>query len=224
MTTIAQDEEILKQLEELLEAHRPAVGQQRIYERLKALVFGEMLALGRHTLTQVLMALGLTETDWTAWYRLFSEARFEEEVVNGVLLGECLKHIGAEEVLVLGGDGTQTPRTSASMEGVGYLPNPRTPPFNRGIHLAQRWFHGALFLPAEQGYSRAVPLRLMPAFTHKAVHTIIQPRSECEAAQDYLRWIQTQLQPMWGVASKRSCLWPMVAMTPCRSGRAYRRA
>lgn len=196
MTTIAQNEEILKQLEELLEAHRPAVGQQRILERMKALVFGEMLALGRHTLTQVLMALGLTEADWTAWYRLFSEARFEEEAVNGVLLGECLKHIGAEEVLVLGGDGTQTPRTSAKMEGVGYLLNPRTPPFNRGIHLAQRWFHGALFLPAEQGYSRAVPLRFMPAFTPKAVRTITQARSECEAAQDYLKWIQTHLQSM----------------------------
>jgi hypothetical protein len=194
MTTIAQDEEILKQLAELLEAHRPAVGQQRILERMKALVFGEMLALGRHTLTQVLMALGLTEADWTAWYRLFSEARFDEAAVNGVLLGECLKHIGAEEVLVLGGDGTQTPRTSARMEGVGYLLNPRTPPFHRGIHLGQRWFHGALFLPAEQGYSRAVPLRFMPAFTQKATRTITQPRSEGAAAQDYLKWIQTHLQ------------------------------
>ncbi|MBI5929978.1 MAG: hypothetical protein HY862_11755 [Chloroflexi bacterium] len=108
MTTIHQNEEILKQLAELLEAHRPA--------------------MGRHTLTQVLMALGLTSEDWSAWYRLFSEERFNEKEVNGVLGG---------------GDGTQMPCTSAHIEGVGYLLNVRTPPFQRGIHLAQRWFHGA---------------------------------------------------------------------------------
>lgn len=194
MTTIAQNEEILKQLTELLEAHRPVLGQQRIFERVKALVFGELLALGRHTLTQVLMALGFTSEDWSAWYRLFSEARFDEAAVNAVLLGECLKHIGQEEVLVVGGDGTQTPRTSAQIEGVGYLPNGRTPPFKRGIHLAQRWFHGAIFLPPEQGYSRAVPLRFMPAFTAKATRTITAPRTEGAAAHAYLRWLQAHLQ------------------------------
>lgn len=196
MTTIQQNEEILKQLVELLEAHRGAFGQQRVYERLKALVFGEMLALGRHTLTQVLMALGLTSEDWSAWYRLFSQERFDQAAVNGVLLGECLKHIGPADVLVVGGDGTQTPRTSAHMEGVGYLPNARTPPFQRGIHLAQRWFHGAILLPPEQGYSRAMPLRFMPAFTEKAARSITPACTEGAAAHAYLRWLHAQLQQL----------------------------
>ncbi|MDQ7035950.1 MAG: hypothetical protein Q9P01_14285 [Anaerolineae bacterium] len=32
-----------------------------------------------------------------------------------------------------------------------------------GIHAAQRWFNGAWLMPAENGYSRALPLRWMPA-------------------------------------------------------------
>lgn len=204
MTTIAQDVEILKNLQDLVDAHRPAFAQERIFERIKALLFGEMLALGRHTVTQLLLALGLSEEDWTAWYRLFSAERFNEEAVNALLLREVLKHIAANEVLVLGGDGTQTPRTSAAIEGVGYLPNSRTPAFKLGIHLAQRWFHGAVFLPAEAGYSRAVPLRFVPAFTPKAMRSQSESRTEWEAAQDYLEWIQLQLQAMG--RSKQSIL------------------
>ena len=44
----------------------------------------------------------------------------------------------------------------------------RTPPFMVGIHAAQRWFNGSWLIPQENGYSRAVPLRWMPAFTEKS--------------------------------------------------------
>lgn len=191
--TIAQPGELVNNLMELLAAHRGCFGQQRVFKRVRALVFAELFAFARHTVTQLLMALGLTETDWSAWYRLFSGGRFEEERVAAMLFRQTLRHVGPEEVYVIGGDGTQTPRSSHRMEGAGWLRNPRTPPFRRGIHRAQRWFNFSWLLPAERGYSRAMPLRWLPAFTAKSPRQVYDACTESEAAVTCLGWLRAQL-------------------------------
>jgi hypothetical protein len=60
---------------QLLAAHRPAVEQARVFDRLRALVVGHLCTLGRHTITQALLALGLSDSDPSAFYRLLSRAR-----------------------------------------------------------------------------------------------------------------------------------------------------
>jgi hypothetical protein len=55
MTTMTQVPEILNNL---LAAHQSAFKQKRIQKRVQALVLAEILALGRHTITQLLMGLG----------------------------------------------------------------------------------------------------------------------------------------------------------------------
>jgi hypothetical protein len=82
-----------------------------------ALVLGELFAFARHTVTQGILALGLTDSDWSAWYRLFSRRRFEEEALAGVLLRETLADIRDTQVYVLGLDATQMPRSSRKMPG-----------------------------------------------------------------------------------------------------------
>jgi len=192
-TTIPQNEELLNNLNELLVAHRPIFSQQRVYLRAVSLVVAELMAFGRHTLTQLLMNQGMVSEDLTAWYRLFSKRRFREEAAAAILLAESLKHVGADELYVVGGDGTQTPRSSRKIEGTGYLVNQRTPPFKRGIHLAQRWFNGSWLLPPENGYSRAIPLRWLPAFTQKATRQVSEARKEWEAALEFLTWLLTHM-------------------------------
>jgi hypothetical protein len=79
------------------------------------------------------------------------------------------------------------------MEGVHWLHNPQSPVFRRGIHRAQRWFNGSWLLPAENGYSRAVPIWWMPAFSTKSQPQATAPRKEWEAARDFLQWLKAQL-------------------------------
>ena len=122
MTTIPQTDELLKQLMALLDAHRPLFKQNRVYERVVGLVLAEVLAFGRHTVTQLLMGLGLVERDWSAWYRLFSAGRFRADQAAAVVLKETLRHVEPDEVYGVGVDGTQTPRSSGKMEGVGWYP------------------------------------------------------------------------------------------------------
>lgn len=193
MSTIPQNEELLKHLFGLIEAHRGIFKQERVYQRVVALVVAEVFVFARHTVTQLLMALGMTEQDWSAMYRVFSRRLFDYERASQVLFSETLKHIGKDEVYVVVGDGTQTPRSSHKMEGVGWLRNLRTPPFKVGIHLAQRWFNGSWLLPSEQGYSRALPLRWLPAFTEKSKPKVHAACKEWEAAVQFLRWVRDQL-------------------------------
>ena len=193
MTTIPQNHELLKQLTALLLAHRPVFKQERVYQRVVWLLLAELVVLARHTVTQLLMSLGWTERDWSSWYRLFSRGRFPYDAASAVVVGETLHHVGVDEVYVVAGDGTQTRRSSGKMEGAHWLHNPQSPVFRRGIHIAQRWFNGSWLLPAENGYSRAVPLRWLPAFTTASQPTTTPPRKEWEAAHAFLVWLRAQL-------------------------------
>lgn len=193
MATIPQNRELLKHLIELLEAHRSLFGQERVYRRVVMLVLAEIMVFARHTVTQLLMSLGLNAMDWSAWYRLFSEKRFNAEAASGVILRETLRHVSEEALYVVAVDGTQTARSSRKMEGSGWLRNLRTPVFMVGIHAAQRWLNGSWLTPAEQGYSRALPLRWLPAFTKKSQPKRVDPMSESQAALHFIEWLQAGL-------------------------------
>ena len=193
MTTIPQNDELLKELIQLLKIHRDAFRQERVFQRVTLLVLAEVLVFARHTVTQLLMSVGWSERDWSGWYRLFSHDRFPYERVSADLLGQTLQHVGADELYVVAGDGTQTRRSSRKMEGAHWLHNPQSPVFKRGIHIAQRWFNGSWLLPAERGYSRAVPLRWLPAFTEKSRPRATAPCKEWEAARAFLLWVRQQL-------------------------------
>lgn len=184
---------LLKNLMELLEAHRPAFKQARPYWRAVGLVLAELFSFGRHTVAQAILSLGQTSGDWSGWYRLFSRERFEEEELNRILFREPLAEVGAREPYVVGIDGTQLHRSSLKMPGTSWLKAARTAAFRPGIERAQRFLTGAWLTPLENGYSRAIPLRFIPAFPPKAVPANAPPRREWEAGLLYLQWIRSEL-------------------------------
>lgn len=184
---------LLQELLKLLEAHRPAFRQERTFRRSEALALGELFAFARHTVTQSLLALGLTDSDWSGWYRLFSRERYSEEELSHCLFKETLRHVEPEEAYVMGVDGTQVPRSSRKMPGTSWLRAPRTAVFQRGIHRAQRFEHGAWLAPIEEGYSRAIPLRWLPAFPPKAVPAEVKPCREWEAGLEMIGWVRQGL-------------------------------
>ena len=177
----------------LLQAHRAVFKQERVYMRGVALVLAEVMAFGRHTVTQLLQVLGVTEGDWSSWRRLWSKPRVEEERLAQQLVCESLVHVSSEEYYVIGTDGTQIPRTSGRMPGVSWLKSPRTPVFSPGIHRAQRFVHGCWFTPMANGYSRAIPLRFVPAFPAKAKAGLVAACKEWEAGIAFVQWLRMQL-------------------------------
>lgn len=184
---------LLRELLKLVEKCEATYGQRRVYQRVKALVMGELFAFGRHTITQLLMSLGVVEADWSAWYRLFSEQRYDEEATSGVMLQEMLLEVAATEPFVMGIDGFHVPRSSERMPGTGWMRGLRTAKFKPGIQRGQRFVEGSWLTPVVNGYSRAIPLRCLSAFTEKAVPSAEAPRTEVAAGVTLLKWVRQQM-------------------------------
>ncbi len=196
MLTVPQLPGLVNEIVQLLLAHRGAFGQQRVYERVLALVMAELVVWARHTVTQLLWALGVQNEDWSAWYRVFSRGRFREEAVSGVLLGETLRHVPPDELYVVGADGVQVWRDSQTLEGTSWLKCPRTPAWRPGIHRAQRFVNGSWLTPPEQGYSRAIILRWLPAFVEKAKRRSHAALKEWQAGLHFVGWVRSQLDAL----------------------------
>lgn len=192
--TIPETATLHKEFNQILLNHRLCFKQQRVFEAVCELAHAELAAFSRRTITQLVMVLGRNEEDWSRWYRLFSQRRFDYDKVNNQLLTEALRHVGQDEIFVVGGDGTQTVRSSLKMEGAHYQYNPQSPVFARGIHIAQRWYNLSWLIPSEDGYSRAVPIYWIPTFTEKSKPKGDEPRKEWEAAVLGLQWLKTGLK------------------------------
>jgi hypothetical protein len=184
---------ILQNLFELLEAFRPTFRQERTFLRALGLLMGELFVFARHTVTQELLALGLTDSDWSAWYRLFSLKRFQAEAASAVLFRETLRHVPADQPYVVGADGVQVPRSSRKMPGTSWLKAIGTAPFKPGLWRAQRFLNLSWLTPLEAGFSRAIPLRWLPAFTAKAVPAGVEAQKEWEAGLAGIRWVRERL-------------------------------
>ena len=96
-TKPAREERLLQKLLHLIEAHRPAFKQERPYQRAVWLLLSELFTFARHTVTQGLFALGETENDWSAWYRLFSQDRFDYQQLTSITLRETLQEAPAPQ-------------------------------------------------------------------------------------------------------------------------------
>ena len=186
---------LLDALGHLLLCHRQAFSQERAFLRAKALILGHLFCFARRTITQALLALGLTEHDWSAFYRLFAYGRIDYEILSRRFFKETLAHVAPSEPYVAVVDGVQIPRSSRVMPGTSWLKSPKTPPFSPGAHRAQRFLHLAALLPkSEEGYSRALPLRFEPAFPEKAVPAEgFEPKKQWEAALESLWWLRENL-------------------------------
>jgi hypothetical protein len=184
---------LLQAVINLLLAHRQAFRQERTFLRGVGLFFAELFNFGRHTVTQDLLTLGLTDGDWSPWYRLFSRARFEEEPLAACMLHETAKEVPEADPYCVAVDSTSVHRSSLKMPGTSWLRDSRFSPFRPGIHRAQRFVHGAWLTPLEQGYSRAVPLRFLTAFPPKAIASQASPQTEAEAGSTFLKWVRSGL-------------------------------
>lgn len=179
----------------LLAAHRPACRQERPFARLVLLTLGLVGALGRHTITQVLVALGLGAGDWSAWYRLFSRPRVDYDRLCHGLLAEVVPESPATAPFAVVVDGTQLPRSSPRFPGSSWLKAPRTPPWRVGIHRAQRWVGLSWLTPrSAAGDCRAVPLRFVPSLPKRARPLAdVTPEPEWATGLALLDWLRREL-------------------------------
>ncbi len=84
-------------------------------------MFGYLFAFARRTIAQALVALGLTDSDWSAFYRLFGIARIGYEVLGDCFFEEILTHMVPSEPFVAVVDGVQVVPDSVQHRYTRYL-------------------------------------------------------------------------------------------------------
>ena len=143
-------------------AATPALAQRALAHAL-----GQLLTLGRHTVTGVLCTAGLQFTDWSAAYRLFERERLRSAVLWRVPLHRVLETLPPAGPIVALIDDTLLRKRGHRIAGTSWRRDPLGPHFADNFIWASRFLQISLALPehpeAPVSAARAIPVDLLHA-------------------------------------------------------------
>ena len=156
---------LLDQLHRLLAAAALAVDDPRPRRKFAPLALALLCGDKPKTITSALEWLDQRDQDWSADYRLFSQARWDVQAPFLPVLTQALAHpaCGTQRVY-LGTDDTLVRKSSKKTFGVRYARDPLSPPFQVNLVLGQRFVQTSLLV---QPGGKDHPWRALPvSFTH----------------------------------------------------------
>jgi hypothetical protein len=157
---------LLSALERIIGEWRVSFGQERVFERAREVALGFLLNCGRNTVTGSITATGREQEDWSATYRLFSEARVDPAGLFRPLLRRSVER-SKTPFFALALDDSQLRKTGKRIPSCRVLRDPLSPPYHANLRWAQRFVQASALAPNGEaiGPARAVPVafRLAPS-------------------------------------------------------------
>src|SRR5260370_1467041 len=144
---------------------RLAFAQARTHERAVEHALASVCVLGRRTISRSLGALGRSDCDWSADYRMFSRARWQPERLFDPVIDEYLERYPKGPV-VAAIDDTKLHKTGKKIPGAGWQRDPLSPPFHVNLLFGLRFLQASLLFPhyREGDYPpRGIPVRFQAA-------------------------------------------------------------
>ena len=112
------------------------------------MAYSSLVCLGRHTLTGLVTTSGSQFEDWSAFYRIFAEERFDIGCLFKVVRRNVLETLPKETPLVVAMDDSMLVKTGKKTAGVAYRRDPLGPPFHTNFVLGQRVLQLSVALPS----------------------------------------------------------------------------
>jgi len=171
----------LDHLRSLLATAALAVADPRPRGKFLNLAVGLLCGPKPKTITSALEWLGQRQEDWSADYRLFSQAHWDAQAVFQPVFGQALASPAcAGPRVYTGQDDTLVRKTGKKTPGVTYARDPLSPPFQVNLVLGQRFVQTSLLL---QPGGPERPWRALPvSFTHAPTPKIPKRASPEEQA------------------------------------------
>ena len=172
---------LLDCLRDLLTAAALALTDPRPRRKFVHLGLGLLCGQKPKTITSALEWLDQRQQDWSADYRLFSQAHWEAQAAFAPVLTQALSHssCGTQRVY-FGQDDTLLRKASRKIPGTTYARDPLSPPFQVNLVLGQRFVQTSLLL---QPGGAEHPWRALPvSFTHAPTPKIPKRASPEEQA------------------------------------------
>ncbi|MDQ3175268.1 MAG: transposase [Acidobacteriota bacterium] len=177
---------LLTQLHSLLDqGWRLAFPQARTHERAVEHAIASLCVLGRRTISRSLGALGRSDCDWSADYKMFSRSRWQPERLFDPVIDEFLERYPKGPV-VAAIDDTKLRKTGKKIPGAGWHRDPLSPPFHVNLLYGLRFLQASLLFPhyQEGDYPpRGIPVRFQEAPPLKKPGK----RASAEQCQEYLQ-------------------------------------
>lgn len=157
---------LLQQFHSLLDrGWRRAFAQARTHERAIEHAIASVCVLGRRTLSRSLGALGRSDCDWSADYRMFSRSLWQAERLFDPVIDEYLQRFPKGPV-VAALDDTKLRKTGKKIPGGCWQRDPLSPPFHVNLLYGLRFLQASLLFPhyQEGDYPpRGIPVRFQAA-------------------------------------------------------------
>jgi hypothetical protein len=157
---------LLQQFHSLLErGWRLAFPQARTHERAMEHALASVCVLGRRTISRSLGALGRSDCDWSADYRMFARARWQPERLFDPVIDEHLERY-PKGPIVAAIDDTKLHKTGKKIPGTCWQRDPLSPPFHVNLLYGLRFLQASLLFPhyREGDYPpRGIPVRFQEA-------------------------------------------------------------
>jgi hypothetical protein len=165
-----------------------------------------MVCFGRHTITGLLRLQDRTQQDWTADYRLYAQAHFDEDKIFGMLRTQVQEQLAADAPLITALDDSLLRKTGRKVSGVRYLRDPMSPPFHVNFVRGLRVLQISAALPqGNAGAARLIPIDFrhapLPPKPRKNAPAAIQERYEQQrvskninlVGRERLAWLRKQM-------------------------------
>jgi len=141
-----------------MERSRDCFGSDESFERSRRHMLSSLVGFGRHTITGLLRTQNRHQQDWTADYRFYSQDRFDDEQVFDLVRKIVESHLEKPQPLVTAMDDSLLRKTGRKVQGVRYLRDPLSPPFNVNFVRGLRVLQISAALPDGTGAARMVPI------------------------------------------------------------------
>jgi hypothetical protein len=124
-----------------------------------------VLAIGRRTVSGMLVSSGRGDEDWSSAYRLFGCGRIDKDALFAPARDAVLGRIGTDQPLVVMMDDTLVRKRGRTVYGAAWKRDPLGPAFSTNFVWGQRFFQMSAALPEPDGRGRAVavPIDLIHA-------------------------------------------------------------
>jgi hypothetical protein len=121
-------------------------------------VLGNLVCLGRHTLTGLICASGNALYDWTSDYRVYQSERVDMDAVFRVIAHQIFQKGHKEQPVVCALDDTTLRKTGKRIPGVKYTRDPMGPPFSVNFVRGQRVIQLSAAISDDSQAARMIPV------------------------------------------------------------------
>ena len=157
---------LLERLHSLLECGwQAAFPQTRSRKRAIQHAIALPCVFGRRTISRTLSALGRSDHDWSADYKMFSRCRWNPERLFDPVLDEYLERYPNRPV-VAAIDDTKLKKTGRKIKSASWHRDPLSPPFHMNLVYGLRFLQASMLFPhyQEGDYPpRGIPVRFQEA-------------------------------------------------------------